>query len=103
MKDVRTEETADSPLFSAPFFFPCGKSYPNYRASLRACALLRWTEATRREADRSESGCWEMAQKKTLASLFSVLSTHHFSAPPALCPSAQALAARAPVRGYLCF
>lgn len=65
MKDVRAEETED--------FFPCGKSDPNYRARLRACALLRWTEATRREADRSESGCWEMAQKKTLRSFPSFL------------------------------
>lgn len=56
-------------------------------------AVLHWTEGTRREADRSESGCWEAAQRKTLSSpllSFLLLCRLHLSSPPALCPSAQA-------------
>lgn len=64
MKDVRAEETED--------FFPCGKSDPNYRARLRACALLRWTGAR-----GGPIRIWLLGNgPEKDASLFPVLSTH---------------------------
>lgn len=43
--------------------FSVWKELSQLQGSLRR-ALLHWTEGTRREAGRSESGCWEAAQKK---------------------------------------
>lgn len=58
--------------------------------------VLHWTEGTRSEADPSESGCWEMAQKRRSPLLsspflflsFLLLCCLHLSSP--LCPSAPA-------------
>lgn len=61
----------------APVPFSVWKELSQLQGSLPV-VLLHWTKGTRREADWSESGCWEPAQKR-LSTLFSLYSSAVFT------------------------
>ena len=94
--------------------FSVWKELSQLQGSLRH-ALLHWTEGTRREAGRSESGCWEAAQKKKKKTLSfpspfdsSAVFTSPLLSSPLLLLFARRLKqprsqAAPPVQGYVCF